>query len=70
MNVKNFLSDESLNLAGQVRRKLLGREPVEQLYEQSLIRKDGTKAILRLATSLVTEDGKSIGFQHMAKGCN
>jgi len=67
MNVKNFLSDESFNLAGQVRRKLLEREPVEQPYEQSLIRKDGTKAILRLATSLVTEDGKSIGFQHMAR---
>ena len=67
MNVKNFLSDENVNLAGEVRRKLLEREPVEQPYEQSLIRKDGTKAILRLATSLVTEDGKSIGFQHMAR---
>ena len=67
MNVKNFLSDESFNLAGQVRRKLLEGEPVEQPYEQSLIRKDGTKAILKLATSLVTEDGKSIGFQHMAR---
>ncbi|GAI14806.1 unnamed protein product, partial [marine sediment metagenome] len=67
MNVKNFLSDESFNLASQVRRKLLEREPVEQPYEQSLIRKDGTKAILKLATSLVTEDGKSIGFQHIAR---
>jgi len=45
----------------------LEKEPVEQPYEQSLIRKDGTKAILKLATSLVTEDGKSIGFQHMAR---
>ena len=64
---QDFLSDEGFNLAGQVRRKLLEKEPVEQPYEQSLIRKDGTKAILKLATSLVTEDGKSIGFQHMAR---
>jgi len=67
MNMRDFLSDEGFNLAGQVRRKLLERESVEQPYEQSLIRKDGTKAILKLATSLVTEDGKSIGFQHMAR---
>ncbi|GAI48648.1 unnamed protein product, partial [marine sediment metagenome] len=32
-----------------------------------MIRKDGTEAILKLATSLVTEDGKSIGFQHIAR---
>ena len=50
-----------------MRRKLLERKPVEQPYEQSLIRKDGTKAILKLATSLVTEDGKATGFQHMAR---
>jgi len=67
MNMRDFLSDENFNLAGQVRRKLLEREPVEQPYEQSLIRKDGTKAILRLATSLVTENGKTIGFQYMAR---
>ena len=67
MNVRNFLPDESLSLAGQVRRKLFEKQPVEQPYEQRLIRKDGTEAILKLATSLVTEDGKAIGFQHMAR---
>ena len=67
MNMRDFLSDEGLNLAGQVRRKLLEKEPVEQPYEQLLIRKDGTKAILKLASSLVTENGKSVGFQHMAR---
>jgi len=67
MNVKDFLPDESLNLAGQVRRKLLEREAVEQPYEQSLTRKDGTKAVLRVTTSLVTESGKTTGFQHMAR---
>jgi len=67
MNVRAFLSDEGLNLAGQIRRKLMENEPVEQPYEQRLIRKDGTAAILKLATSLVTEDGKPTGFQHIAR---
>ena len=67
MNVRNFMSDESLNLAGQIRRKLMEKEPVEQPYEQSLIRKDGTEATLKLATSLITEDGKPTGFHHIAR---
>jgi len=67
MNVREFLSDESLNIASQIRHKLLEQEAVEQPYEQSLIRKDGTKATLKLTTSLVTENGKPIGFQHIAR---
>jgi len=67
MNVRKFLSEESLNLTGQIRQKLLEREPVEQLYEQRMMRKDGTEAILLLSTNLVTENGKPTGFQHIAR---
>ena len=67
MNVKVFLSDEGLNLAGHIRRKLLENESVTQPYEQRLIRKDGTEAILMLTTNLVTEDGKPTAFQHIAR---
>ncbi len=67
MNMRDFLSDEGFNLAGQVRRKLLEKEPVEQPYDQRLVRKDRTEAILKLATSLVTEDGKPTGFQNIAR---
>jgi PAS domain S-box-containing protein len=67
MNVMRFLSDESLDRAGQIRRKLLLQEPVEQPYEQHLVRKDGTEAILDLTTSLITENGKPIGFQCIAR---
>jgi PAS domain S-box-containing protein len=65
--VSDFLSDESLVLAGQIRRKVFQKEPVQQPYEQHLIRKDGTEAILMLTTSLITEDGRPSGFQHMAR---
>jgi len=67
MNARDFLSDESLALAGHLRRKLFQKETVEQPYEQRLIKKDGTEAILMVATSLVTENGKPSGFQHIAR---
>jgi len=67
MNVKSFLTEGSLNLAGQIRRKLFVGERVQQSYEQRLIRRDGTGAILKLASNLITQDGKPIGFQHIAR---
>ncbi len=67
MNVKSFLSEESLSLAGQIRAKLLDSEPVKQPYEQHIIRKDGTVAIVQLATSLVFSDGAPVAFQHIAR---
>lgn len=67
MNVKELLSDTGLELAGQVRRSLLEKEPVVQPYEQHLTRKDGTEATLMLTTSLVTDNGKPSAFQHIAR---
>ncbi len=67
MNVKSFLHDENLKLAGQIRRKLLANEPMEQPYEQRLRRKDGSEAFVQLATSLVSSDGTPVAFQHIAR---
>jgi len=67
MNVRNFLSEESLRLAGQIRRKLLANEPVEQPYEQHLMRADGTEAFIQLATSLFLNKGEPVAFQHIAR---
>lgn len=67
MNVKVFLSEESLTLAHQIRSKLLKNEPVEQPYEQRVFRSDGSEAYIQLATSLVTYNGKPVGFQHIAR---
>ena len=67
MNARSLLSDESLNLARQVRSKLLKNEPVEQPYEQRLIRKDGSEAVVQLATSLVLNQDKPVAFQHIAR---
>jgi len=67
MNVRKFLPQESHALAMDVQRKLLERQTVEQPYEQRIVRKDGTEAILMLTTSLVIEDGVPVGFQNIAR---
>lgn len=67
MNVRDFLADEWRELAGRIRRGLLRNEPMEQPYEQRIIRKDGTEAILMLTTSLVVEDGAVTGYQNISR---
>ena len=67
MNVRSFLSEESFALTGQIRRRLLEKEPVEQPYEQRLLKKDGTEAILKVSTSVVSENRRPVGLQHIAR---
>ncbi len=67
MNVKSFMTPDSLALAGQIRRSLLAGEPVEQPYEQHIIKRDGSEAVLKLSTSVISEAGKPIGFQNIAR---
>lgn len=66
-NVKEFISGEFLKLAREVRRKLLNGEEPPKPYEQRLVRKDGSIGTMKMTTSLVVIDGKSIGFQHVAR---
>jgi len=67
LNVTEFLATEFLDIARDVRRKLLGGETFEQPYEQQLIRKDGTIVISMMATSLVTINEDVRGFQHIVR---
>jgi PAS domain S-box-containing protein len=67
MSVADFLSEEGLSLAREVRRKLLEKEPLEQPYEQHLIKKDGTEVLVNLTSSLVFSEGQPVSFQHIAR---
>jgi PAS domain S-box-containing protein len=67
MNVKSFLSEGSLNLAKDVRMRLLSGEPVIEPYEQQLITKGGVEAIINLTTNLVDVNGEPVGFQNIAR---
>ncbi|MBN1692108.1 MAG: PAS domain S-box protein [Dehalococcoidales bacterium] len=66
-NVKEFLSQESLDLAHRIRNRLLNDEAVEQPYEQRFSRRDGSVVYMQLATSIVWDKGKPAGFQHIAR---
>ncbi|MFC1926586.1 PAS domain S-box protein [Chloroflexota bacterium] len=63
----DFLAPDALDLAKEVRSKLLKGEIIYQRYEQHIIRKDGTAAIIELATRLVTTGGKPVAFQNIAR---
>ena len=67
VNVTQFLGDESLALAREVRRKLLNGEELEQPYEQRFIRKGGAVRIVKMATSPIIINGVVKGFQHIAR---
>jgi PAS domain S-box-containing protein len=66
-NIREFLNPEALTLARQVKAKLLIGEAMEHRYEQRSIRKDGSEAIMQLATRVIISDGKPQAFQNMAR---
>ena len=67
MNVTDFLSEEGLKIAREVRHKLLQGQVIGGSYDQQMVREDGTEAFLRLSTSLVLSDGQPVAFQHIAR---
>ena len=66
-DVIRSLRPQALELAREVRRKLLSGVNVEQPYEQRITRRDGTEAIIMLTTSVIKEEGKPVVFQHISR---
>jgi len=66
-NVREFVAGEALELAREIRRQLLNGQEIDQPYEQRLVRKDGSRGVMRMATSLLVIDGQPVGFQHVAR---
>jgi PAS domain S-box-containing protein len=65
--VFQFLKPEGLELAREIRRKMLSGIDIEQPYEQKIVRKDGTEATIMLTTSLIAEAGMPPVFQHISR---
>jgi two-component system sensor histidine kinase DegS len=65
--VELFSSPRCLEYDLELEHKLLEGQHVKQPYEQHLKRKDGSEAILKIATSLVIQDDEVKGFQHIAR---
>jgi len=66
-NVSQFLSPEALALAREVKQRLLKGEAMEERYEQRLIRRDGSEAIVELATRLVASDDEPQVLENLAR---
>ena len=66
-NVTEFLSEEAHALARDVKRRLLNGEHFDERYEQRIIRRDGSEAIMQLSTRLVMQDGKPAAFHNIAR---
>jgi PAS domain S-box-containing protein len=67
MKASTFLTPEYLNIARDVKRKLLDGDVLEQPYEQRIVRKNGSVGILKMATSPIRTRGEVVGFQHIAR---
>ena len=66
-NVSQFLSPEALVLAREVKQRLLKGEAIEERYEQRLVRRDGSEAIVQLATRLIISDDKPRALENLAR---
>jgi PAS domain S-box-containing protein len=67
MRAKDLLSEGPLARARQVRRRLLAGERISEPYEQEVVKRDGTPALLWLTPSLITSQGRPVGFQLIAR---
>jgi PAS domain S-box-containing protein len=67
VQLAKFLSNESLNLAREVRNKLARGEDFEQPYEQQFSVRDGTIITVKMSTNAIIADGKISGFEHVAR---
>ncbi len=65
-DVSQFLTPQGLKLAREVEQNLLSLREVKQPYEQIIVKRDGTEAILMLTTSLLGDE-KTRAFLHIAR---
>jgi PAS domain S-box-containing protein len=66
-NVREVLTPSSLEIASEVKRRLLQGEVIDRAYDQQFIKKDGSLAHVRVTTSLVSDGRQPKGFQHIAR---
>ena len=67
MNIRAFLTEESVSLAKRIRQMLSEGKMAEQPYEQRLVRRHGSQAILKLTSNLLKGDGQPMAFLHIAR---
>jgi two-component system sensor histidine kinase DegS len=66
-DVSEFLTPEALSAARELKIRIMKGEAIDQRYDQRLIKKDGTEAIVELFTRLIEANGKPMAFQNIAR---
>jgi PAS domain S-box-containing protein len=66
-NVSDFMSPDALKIARQVKTRLMKGQAIDQRYDQRLIKKDGSEAVVELFTRLIRDNGKPTAFQNIAR---
>jgi two-component system sensor histidine kinase DegS len=67
VQLAKFLSPESLNLAREIRNKLIKGEEFEQPYDQQFYIKDGSVMMVKMSTNPIISGGRISGFEHVAR---
>ena len=69
MNIRQYLTPASFDIAMEMQRKQIEGETASQRFELEIIRKDGAKAIIELAIRLITGsgNGQPAGVQCIAR---
>jgi PAS domain S-box-containing protein len=66
-DVIRSLNPVALELAREVRYKLLNGINVVQPYEQRISRRDGSEAIVMMTTTVIKDEGKPVVFQNISR---
>jgi len=67
MMVDYLMEECSKSCVYDIEERLVQDQPVDHRCEVELFKKGGEKAIVEIATSLVTHDGQAVGFEHVAR---
>ncbi|MDI6816669.1 MAG: PAS domain S-box protein [Actinomycetota bacterium] len=66
-DIKDFVSEDGTKLSRRVQEELLRGKEIKQPYTQAITKKDGSKAILRMTTNLVSNNDHPDGMQFIAR---
>ena len=66
-NVKVFLDEEGLMLAREIKKSLVQGRDIAMPYEQTMYKKDGTRAQCMITTNQILADGKLVAFQNIGR---
>jgi len=67
MNIRQFLTPESFDIAMEMQRRKIKGETGSQRYEMELVRKDGTRAIIETMISIIINDEQPVAVQEMSR---